>query len=229
MEQRKKILVVDDEPDIIEILQYNLQKEGYITFSASNGVEAVELAKQKKPDLILLDVMLPDMDGIEACETIRKNDDLNNTIIAFLTARSEDYSEIAGFQAGADDYITKPIRPKVLLTRIHSLLKRSSSQEQTQAATIVQYEEITLDKEKFLATMSGKPLNLPNKEFRLLELLISKPEHVFSREEIFSLVWGNEIVVGDRTIDVHIRRLREKLGEKYIYTLKGVGYVFARR
>lgn len=229
MTQEKKILIVDDEPDIIEILRYNLEKEGYITFSANNGVDAVELARQKKPDLILLDVMLPDMDGIEACETIRKNEDLNNTIIAFLTARSEDYSEIAGFQAGADDYITKPIRPKVLLTRIQSLLKRSSSQGQQQATTIVQYEEITIDKEKFLATMSGKILNIPNKEFRILELLISKPEHVFSREEIFSHVWGNEIVVGDRTIDVHIRRLREKLGEKYIYTLKGVGYVFARR
>lgn len=227
MAQGKKILIVDDEPDIIEILRYNLEKEGYVTFSASNGVDAVELAKQKKPDLILLDVMLPDMDGIEACETIRKNEELNNTIIAFLTARSEDYSEIAGFQAGADDYITKPIRPKVLLTRIQSLLKRSSAQ--SQATQIVQYEEITIDKEKFLATMSGKTLNLPNKEFRILEVLISKPEHVFSREEIYSLVWGNEIVVGDRTIDVHIRKLREKLGEKYIYTLKGVGYVFARR
>lgn len=227
MAQEKKILIVDDEPDIIEILRYNLEKEGYVTFSASNGVDAVELAKQKKPDLILLDVMLPDMDGIEACETIRKNESLNNTIIAFLTARSEDYSEIAGFQAGADDYITKPIRPKVLLTRIQSLLKRSSSQSQT--SQIIQYEEITINKEKFLATMSGNPLNLPNKEFRILEVLISKPEHVFSREEIYSLVWGNEIVVGDRTIDVHIRKLREKLGEKYIYTLKGVGYVFARR
>lgn len=227
MAQEKKILIVDDEPDIIEILRYNLEKEGYVTFSASNGVDAVELAKQKKPDLILLDVMLPDMDGIEACETIRKNESLNNTIIAFLTARSEDYSEIAGFRAGADDYITKPIRPKVLLTRIQSLLKRSSSQSQT--SQIIQYEEITINKEKFLATMSGNPLNLPNKEFRILEVLISKPEHVFSREEIYSLVWGNEIVVGDRTIDVHIRKLREKLGEKYIYTLKGVGYVFARR
>lgn len=227
MAQEKKILIVDDEPDIIEILRYNLEKEGYVTFSASNGIDAVELAKQKKPDLILLDVMLPDMDGIEACETIRKNESLNNTIIAFLTARSEDYSEIAGFQAGADDYITKPIRPKVLLTRIQSLLKRSSSQSQT--SQIIQYEEITINKEKFLATMSGNPLNLPNKEFRILEVLISKPEHVFSREEIYSLVWGNEIVVGDRTIDVHIRKLREKLGEKYIYTLKGVGYVFARR
>lgn len=227
MEQDKKILIVDDEPDIVEILRYNLEKEGYTTFSASNGVDAVELAKQKKPDLILLDVMLPDMDGIQACETIRKHEELNNTIIAFLTARSEDYSEIAGFQAGADDYITKPIRPKVLLTRIQSLLKRSSSQPQT--TQIIQYEGITIDKERFLATIDGVSLNLPNKEFRILEVLISKPEHVFSREEIYSLVWGNEIIVGDRTIDVHIRRLREKLGEKYIYTLKGVGYVFARR
>ena len=223
----KTILIVDDEPDIIEILRYNLEKEGYQTFSATNGVDAVELASQKKPDLILLDVMLPDMDGIQACETIRKNAELNNTIIAFLTARSEDYSEIAGFQAGADDYITKPIRPKVLLLRIQSLLKRKVLQ--SQEVQKIQYEDVTIDKEKFLVTFNGVSLTLPNKEFRILELLISKPEHVFSREEIYSVVWGNEIVVGDRTIDVHIRRLREKLGEKYIYTIKGVGYVFARR
>ena len=226
MEQDCTILIVDDEPDIIEILRYNLEKEGYKTLSATNGVAAVSLAQEHKPDLILLDVMLPDMDGIQTCEIIRKNSELNKTIIAFLTARSEDYSEIAGFQAGADDYITKPIRPKVLITRIQSLLKRKNqSKDELQ---VIKFEDITIDKERFVVTVGEKSFGLPNKEFKILELLLSKPERVFSREEIYSLVWGNRIVVGDRTIDVHIRKLREKLGEKYIYTVKGIGYVFTR-
>ncbi len=226
MNQQKTILIVDDEPDIIEILRYNLEKEGYRTLSAMNGLDAVSTAKQQKPDLILLDVMLPDMDGIQTCETIRKIPELGKTIIAFLTARSEDYSEIAGFQAGADDYIAKPIRPRVLLSRIQSLLKRSHQQEVP--SQLVQYKDITIDKERFVVQVGNKSLTLPNKEFKILELLISKPERVYSREEIYSYVWGSEIVVGDRTIDVHIRRLREKLGEKYIFTVKKIGYVFAR-
>ncbi len=226
MNQEATILIVDDEPDIVEILRYNLEKEGFTTYSAGNGLDAVALAKQHIPDLILLDVMLPDMDGIETCETIRAIPELNKTIIAFLTARSEDYSEIAGFQAGADDYITKPIRPKVLVTRIQSLLRRKNST--TEEAPVLKYKNIVLDKEKFQVTIDGKSLNMPNKEFKLLEILISKPEHVFSREEIYTLVWGKEIVVSDRTIDVHISKLREKLGEQYIFTIKGIGYVFAR-
>lgn len=226
MNQQKTILIVDDEPDIIEILRYNLEKEGYRTLSAMNGLDAVSTAKQQKPDLILLDVMLPDMDGIQTCETIRKIPELGKTIIAFLTARSEDYSEIAGFHAGADDYIAKPIRPRVLLSRIQSLLKRSHQQEVP--PQLVQYKDITIDKERFVVQVGNNSLTLPNKEFKILELLISKPERVYSREEIYSYVWGSEIVVGDRTIDVHIRRLREKLGEKYIFTVKKIGYVFAR-
>lgn len=227
MAQENTILIVDDEPDIVEILRYNLEKEGYKTFAAGNGLEAVSKAKQFCPDLILLDVMLPDMDGIQTCETIRAIPELNKTIIAFLTARSEEYSEIAGFNAGADDYITKPIRPKVLISRIQSLLKRAKPKESE--SQVLVYNEIVLNRDKFQVTINDKPINMPNKEFKLLELLISKPEHVFSREEIYSLVWGSEIVVGDRTIDVHIRKLREKLGEKYIYTIKGIGYTFARR
>ena len=226
MNSAKTILIVDDEPDIVEILRYNLEKSGYQTLSALNGLDAVNLAKQHHPDLILLDVMLPDMDGIQTCETIRSNPDLQGTIIAFLTARSEDYSEIAGFQAGADDYITKPIRPKVLISRIQSLLKRTKTTEED--SQIIEYQGIKLDREKISVWVNGKQISLPNKEFKILDLLISKPERVFSREEIYSLVWGNEIVVGDRTIDVHIRKLREKLGEQYIFTIKGVGYVFSR-
>jgi len=226
MNQASTILIVDDEPDIVEILRYNLEKAGYQTVSAGNGLEAVSKAKEFSPDMILLDVMLPDMDGIQTCETIRAIPELNKTIIAFLTARGEEYSEIAGFNAGADDYITKPIRPKVLISRIQSLLKRAKPKEETE---VLVYNEIVLNRDKFQVTINNKPINLPNKEFKLLELLISKPEHVFTREEIYSLVWGSEIVVGDRTIDVHIRKLREKLGEKYIYTIKGIGYTFARR
>ena len=223
MAQENTILIVDDEPDIIEILRYNLEKEGYKTYSATNGLEAVAKAESILPDLILLDVMLPDMDGIQTCETIRSKPELRDTLIAFLTARSEDYSEIAGFQAGADDYITKPIRPKVLISRIQSLLKRTRQQVDT---NIISYNEIVLNKEKMLVEMDGVSLTLPNKEFRLLELLISKPERVFTRKEIYSLIWGSDIIVGDRTIDVHIRKLREKLQERYIYTIKGVGYTF---
>lgn len=225
MAQENTILIVDDEPDIIEILRYNLEKEGYKTYSATNGLDAVAKAESILPDLILLDVMLPDMDGIQTCETIRSKPELRDTLIAFLTARSEDYSEIAGFQAGADDYITKPIRPKVLISRIQSLLKITRQQVDT---NIISYNEIVLNKEKMLVEMDGVSLTLPNKEFRLLELLISKPERVFTRKEIYSLIWGSDIIVGDRTIDVHIRKLREKLQERYIYTIKGVGYVFTR-
>ena len=211
MNQTSTILIVDDEPDIVEILRYNLEKAGYQSVSAGNGLKAVSKAKEFSPDMILLDVMLPDMDGIQTCETIRAIPELNKTIIAFLTARGEEYSEIAGFNAGADDYITKPIRPKVLISRIQSLLKRAKPKEETE---VLVYNEIVLNRDKFQVTINNKPINLPNKEFKLLELLISKPEHVFTREEIYSLVSGSEIVVGDGTFDVHIRKMREKLGEK---------------
>ena len=221
-----KILLVDDEEDILEFLSYNLTKAGFKVTTASNGKDAIKLAKEIIPHLIILDVMMPEMDGIETCEEMRKIPALKKSVIAFLTARSEDYSQIAGFEAGADDYIAKPIRPRVLLSRIQSLLKRSHQQEVP--PQLVQYKDITIDKERFVVQVGNKSLTLPNKEFKILELLISKPERVYSREEIYSYVWGSEIVVGDRTIDVHIRRLREKLGEKYIFTVKKIGYVFAR-
>jgi len=225
----QKILLVDDEKDILEFISYNLKKEGYEVLTARNGRDGIKLARTSFPQLILLDVMMPEMDGIETCEEIRKISGLENTIIAFLTARGEDYSQIAGFEAGGDDYIIKPIKPKVLISRIKALLKRY---EQTGIKTIepiesiVNQEGIILDRERFLVIKEGKDLTLPKKEFELLSLLISKPDKVFTREEIFHKVWGDDIIVGDRTIDVHIRKLREKIGEEYIKTVKGVGYKF---
>jgi two-component system alkaline phosphatase synthesis response regulator PhoP len=224
-----KILIVDDEQDIIEILQYNLTKCGYTVYTASDGKEAVKKAKKVLPDLILLDVMMPNLDGIQACEEIRQIPELKNTIIAFLTARSEDYSEIAGFNAGADDYIAKPIRPKVLITRIQTLLKRSKTFDVKESSRIIEFEGVVIDDEKHVVYFKNKELNLPNKEFKLLSLLVSKPERVFTRDEIYNSVWGTEIIVGDRTIDVHIRKLREKLDEMYIHTIKGIGYTFTKR
>lgn len=218
-----KILLVDDEPDIIEFIQYNLKKEGYQVFTAMNGRDAIKMAVKHLPDLILLDVMLPEMDGIETCEEIRSIPTLKNTTIAFLTARTEDYSQIAGFEAGGDDYITKPIKPRVLLSRIKALLKRHQVNFENEVISSIN-SEIYVDREKFLVVKQGKEIILPKKEFELLNLLISKPGKVFTRDEIFQIVWGDKVIVGDRTIDVHIRRLREKIGEDLIQTVKGVGY-----
>lgn len=219
----KIILLVDDERDIIELIKYNLEKEGYQTHTAFNGKEAVEVAKKVKPDLILLDVMMPEMDGIEACTIIRENEHLKHTLIAFLTARGEDYSQIAGFESGADDYITKPIKPRVLVSRVKALLRRKGN---TSDKTQEPLEGIIIDREKYLVIKDGEELSLPKKEFELLALLLSKPGKVFTRETILNDVWGHDIVVGDRTIDVHIRKLREKIGEDLIKTVKGVGYKF---
>lgn len=222
--KKEKILLVDDEPDIIDLISYNLEKEGYDIKSADNGRDAIQIAKEFIPDLILLDVMMPEMDGIETCVELREVETLNASIIAFLTARGEDYSQIAGFDAGADDYIPKPIKPRVLLSRIQALLRRKGN-NQSQSVT-AEVGGIVIDKEKYLVLKDGDELNLPKKEFELLALLISKPGRVFTREVILNTVWGNDVVVGDRTIDVHIRKLREKIGSDYIKTVKGVGYKF---
>ena len=222
-----KILLVDDEPDILEIVSYNLTAEGYKVYTANNGVEALEKAKKKKPHLIILDVMMPEMDGIETCEAIRNTPDLAHTIVTFLTARGEDYSQMAGFDAGADDYITKPIKPKVLVSKVKSLLRRvnlTSVQEELGDLYVV--GDITINREEYKVLVKDKELILPRKEFELLTLLTSKPNKVFKREAILDTVWGNEVVVGGRTIDVHIRKLREKIGDDYFKTVKGVGYKF---
>ena len=224
MNDNIKILVVDDEEDILEFLSYNLRAEGYDVIVADNGILAIELAKQEQPSLIILDVQMPDMDGITTCEKIREIPSLKETVVTFLTARSEDYSQIAGFEAGADDYITKPIRPKVLVSRVKALLKRRGITMDTNA--IIELGDIVIDKEKHLTTYKGQQVIFAKKEFKLLKLLISKPGKVFTREEILEKVWGTDIVVGDRTIDVHIRKLREKLADHYIKTVKGVGYKF---
>lgn len=220
-----KILLVDDEPDILEILKYNLSSQGYQVFTAKNGVEGVEKAKKKKPHLIILDVMMPEMDGIEACEIIRNTKGLEQTIITFLTARGEDYSQVAGFDAGADDYITKPIKPKVLISKIKALLRRLK-EDQDKAEEVLKVGNIIIDREQYKVVNNGMDLVLPRKEFELLALLASKPEKVFKREVILDKVWGQEVVVGGRTIDVHIRKLREKIGDHHFKTIKGVGYKF---
>ena len=224
MNDNIKILVVDDEEDILEFLSYNLRAEGYDVIVADNGILAIELAKQEQPSLIILDVQMPDMDGITTCEKIREIPSLKETVVTFLTARSENYSQIAGFEAGADDYITKPIRPKVLVSRVKALLKRRGITKDTKA--IIELGNIVIDKEKHLTTYKGQQVIFAKKEFKLLKLLISKPGKVFTREEILEKVWGTDIIVGDRTIDVHIRKLREKLADHYIKTVKGVGYKF---
>lgn len=219
-----QILLVDDEPDILEIVGYNLSSEGYNVITAENGADAVKLAKKNKPHLIILDVMMPEMDGIEACEQIRKVPDLEGTLITFLTARGEDYSQMAGFDAGADDYITKPIKPKVLISKVKALLRRYKDEENSE--NIVSLGNITIDRDEYKIIQEGTEMNLPRKEFELLSLLASKPGKVFTREDILDNVWGNDIVVGGRTIDVHIRKLREKIGDEKIKTIKGVGYKF---
>ena len=223
-----RILLVDDEEDILEFVSYNLQREGFRVYTGRNGREAIELAGKIKPDLVILDVMMPEMDGIAACEEIRKLPVCKNVVIAFLTARGEDYSQIAGFEAGADDYITKPIRPKVLISRVKALLKRSGgiSNDSDDNEKILNIGNIVIDKERYILKIDGKELTLPRKEFELLSLLVSKPDKVFTRDEIYKSVWGNNVIVGDRTIDVHIRKLREKIGNDHIRTLKGIGYKF---
>jgi len=223
-----KILLVDDEPDVLEFIGYNLKKAGYEVYTTANGKEAVKKAREIIPHLILLDVMMPKMDGVETCEEIRKDPELQNTIIAFLTARGEDYSQIAGFEAGGDDYITKPIKPKVLNSRIKALLKRYNKKEppKEQESTIIEKPDLTIDKERYVVNKGDEELILPKKEFELLLLLISKPDKVFTRDEIFYSVWGDNVVVGDRTIDVHVRKLREKIGDHHIKTIKGVGYKY---
>lgn len=219
------ILLVDDEADILEFLSYNLRKEGYKVFTASNGEEGVRMTQQIQPSLILMDVMMPKLDGIEACQFIRKDLNLQQPIIAFLTSRAEDYAQIAGFEAGADDYITKPIRPRLLISKVESLLRRLGNSNQS--TNSFANNNLIIDREKFSVQLDGKKIILPKKEFELLELLSSRPGKVFNRDQILSIVWGNDTIVGERTIDVHIRKLREKLGDPYIRTIKGVGYTFS--
>ena len=217
-----KILIVDDEPDIIEILQLNLENEGYQVFSAVNGKEALKLAEMHIPHLIILDLMMPVMDGIETCERLRMDKKFNNSLIMFLSARGEDYSQVAAFESGADDYVTKPIKPRILNSKVKALLRRFK----TDFGQILSFENLVIDSEKYIVKVNNNSINLPRKEFELLFLLASKPGKVFKRDKIMESVWGTDIIVGDRTIDVHIRKLREKLGENLFRTIKGVGYQF---
>lgn len=219
----KSILIVDDEEDIRTILEYNLRKEGYDIYLASNGKEAMAEATKHKPDLILLDVMMPEMDGMEVCELLRKNPAFNNTLICFLTARNEDYSQVAGLDVGADDYIPKPIKIRILTSRIKAMFRRTEKEPQD----LGEYsEDLIINREKYWVEKNGKQIYLPKKEFDLLSLLMSSPNSVFTREVILEKVWGNDIIVGDRTIDVHIRKLRSKVGDDSIRTIKGVGYKY---
>ena len=222
---KRTILLVDDDPDIREFVSFNLDKEGFKVETAKNGAEGVELGKKHKPDLVLLDVMMPGMDGLEACGLIRATPEIAHTLIAFLSARGEDYSQVAGFESGADDYITKPIRPKVLVSRIKALLRRNAPSEES-TTTMIQSGNLRIDLEKYQVYLGEESLDMPRKEFELLQLLASKPGKVFSRDSIMDRVWGTEVVVGGRTIDVHIRKIREKIGDDRIKTIKGVGYKF---
>jgi len=221
-----KILVVDDEPDILEILKYNLEKEGYVVLTASNGEESIEIAEKENPNLIILDIMMPKMDGVEVCRALRSKEQFNNTVITFLTARDQDYSQIAALEIGGDDYITKPIRPRVFLSRVKALLRRSERIEEEQEERLIKVGDLTVDTERISVLKEEQEIELAKKEFELLHLLVSKPGKVFSREEIFNKVWGTDVIVGNRTIDVHIRKLREKIGDDYIKTIKGIGYKF---
>lgn len=221
-----KILLVDDEPDILEILEFNLRKEGFEVATAENGQEGLKMAKEMKPDLIVLDIMMPIMDGVEVCRQLRANPDFDNTIITFLTAREEDYSQIAALDTGGDDYITKPIRPRVLISRVKALLRRNSRQEEEEEARSIKIGDLEIDLDQIVVFRKNERIELAKKEFDLLTLLASRPGKVFSREEIFNKVWGTDVIVGNRTIDVHIRKLREKLGNHYIKTIKGIGYKF---
>lgn len=218
------ILLVDDEQDILEFVGYNLNKEGFNVLTANNGEDALKIARKEVPQLILLDVMMPGIDGIETCDRLRAQPELEDTLVAFLTARGEDYSQVAGFDAGADDYITKPIKPKVLISRIKALLRRYG--QNSKPKSIQEFGNLKIDLDKYQVKVKKSKLDLPRKEFELLTLLTSRPGKVFHRDEILDRIWGNEVVVGGRTIDVHIRKLREKIGDKYIKTVKGVGYKF---
>lgn len=220
----QKVLLVDDEQDILEMLRYNLEREGLKVLTAQNGREALKIAKTERPDLIVLDIMMPGMDGVEVCNQLRALPEFKQTLITFLTARGEDYSQIAGFDAGADDYITKPVRPKVFVSKVKALLKRSGSTKNDEKT--IESNGVTLDLEKVMVRNEGQELKLPKKEFELLALLMSKPGKVFKRDEIYAHIWGDGLFVGDRTIDVHIRKLREKIGDERIKTIKGIGYKF---
>ncbi|MDO9512239.1 MAG: response regulator transcription factor [Bacteroidales bacterium] len=219
-----KILLVDDEEDVLDFLGYNLEKEGFTVFKASDGKEALSIAQKEHPHIILLDVMMPVMDGMEACAAIRNISGMKNTIIMFLTARGEDYSQIAGFDAGADDYVTKPVKPRVLISRIFALLRRIK--DNSDVASLIETEHFTINREKYIVIADGHELIFPRKEFEVLALLASRPDKVFTREEIFSAVWGDDVIVGERTIDVHVRKIREKLNIPNIKTVKGVGYKY---
>ena len=221
-----KILVVDDEPDILDILRYNLEKEGYKVVTAADGIEGIRVAEQEQPNLIILDIMMPHMDGVEVCRTLRSKSKFDKTIITFLTARDEDYSQIAALDNGGDDYITKPIKPRVFLSRVKALLRRSDRSIEEAEAEVIKVGDLAIDKERVSVIKGEKVIELAKKEFELLFLLVSKPGKVFSREEIFNKVWGTDVIVGNRTIDVHIRKLREKIGDHYIKTIKGIGYKF---
>ena len=220
-----KILCVDDEPDILEILKYNLSNKGYQISTAKDGKIAVKKAKETNPNLIIMDIMMPNMDGIEACEILRSDESFNDTLIMFLTARGEDFSYVAAYDAGADDYVTKPVKPKILLSKVKALLRRSKKYSQKEVDEI-EFGDLRINREKYKVYTSDKSISLPRKEFELLNLLASKPDKVFKREKIMEKVWGEQVVVGDRTIDVHIRKLRKKIGDKYFKTVKGVGYKF---
>jgi two-component system alkaline phosphatase synthesis response regulator PhoP len=220
-----KILCVDDEPDILEILKYNLSNEGYQISTAKDGKIAVKKAKETHPNLIIMDIMMPNMDGIEACEILRSDESFNDTLIMFLTARGEDYSYVAAYEAGADDYVTKPVKPKILLSKVKGLLRRSKKYSEKEVDEI-EFGDLKINRDKYKVYTSDKSISLPRKEFELLNLLASKPDKVFKREKIMEKVWGEKVVVGDRTIDVHIRKLRKKIGDKYFKTVKGVGYKF---
>ena len=219
-----KILLVDDEPDILEIVGYNLEAEGYVVLKAENGIEALAIAKKQLPELIILDVMMPEMDGMETCEQLRRIPSLSNTIITFLTARGEDYSQVAGYNAGADDYITKPVKPKVLVSKVNAMLRRL--EKESVSKNIMNVGNLVIDRDEYKVIKDSEEIILPRKEFELLSLLASKPGKVFKRDDILDKVWGNEVVVGGRTIDVHIRKLLEKIGEDSFKTVKGVGYKF---
>ncbi|WP_071133770.1 response regulator transcription factor [Millionella massiliensis] len=221
-----RILIVDDEADILEFIRYNLKKEGYEVYTASDGLEALKVAAEVSPHLVLLDVMMPNMDGMETCRQLRKMPQTEDAVIAFLTARSEDYSQVAGFDAGADDYIAKPVRPNVLVSRIRALLKRVDNGSSAETAATTDRRSLIIDRERYVVLKNGEEIVLPRKMFELLALLYSKPQKVFLRDEIFTAVWGDDVVVGERTIDVHIRKLREKIGADYIVTVKGVGYKY---
>ncbi|MCK9399408.1 MAG: response regulator transcription factor [Bacteroidales bacterium] len=224
--EQYKILLVDDEPDILEFLGYNLRNEGYEVHTSNNGKDGLAKALEILPHLIVLDVMMPEMDGIETCKEIRQMPILKNTIVIFLTARGEDYSQIAGFEAGADDYVTKPVKPRVLVSRVKALLRRYQEEPGKEAGQTLVLNEFIIDRERYVVIKDGQEYNLPRKEFELLRLLASKPNRVFTREEILSTIWGSDVIVGDRTIDVHIRKIREKLETPNIKTIKGVGYKF---